>query len=178
MTPHRSGIAVVAGVQDPESGPAVIAQALDLAARLRARLVVAHVEEVPVAAGIGLPASGMAGPPALPLSPAEVEAATDGSDDSWVHDLLDRVKTDLKLGAVPCTYRHGAGDPGRVLAELAEEADAYCVVVGSRGEGFLAAIGRWFRPSVSRSVLRERSVPVLVVPSSADATEAVATEAG
>lgn len=168
MTVDEPGLSVVAGVQDAESGRLVLAQALDLAARLKAQVVIAHVETVPLAAGVGLPASGMAGPPAMPL-PEQVEYAGEaGSDDTWVRDLRRQVAADLDLDEVPCTYHRAVGDPGRALAEVAEDTDAYCVVVGSRGEGILAAIGRWFRPSVSRSVLREIAIPVLVVPSSAD----------
>lgn len=165
MALDGSEIAIVAGVQEPESGQLVLAQALDLAARLDGRVVVAHVEEIPIAAGVGMPASGMAGPPVL-LPPEEaVSDEQREAEQSWVHELCEQVAAERDLREVPCSFRHAAGDPGRVLAELAEEADAYCVVVGSRGEGVLAAIGRWFRPSVSRSVLRENCVPVLVVPS-------------
>lgn len=171
MTVDKTGLSVVAGVQDAESGRLVLAQALDLAARLKAQVVVAHVEEVPLAAGVGLPASGMAGPPAIPLQEQVGYGGSVDSDDTWVRELRRQVAEDLNLDDVPCTYRQGVGDPGRVLAELAEETDAYCVVVGSRGEGLLAGIARWFRPSVSRSVLREISIPVLVVPSSADEPE-------
>ncbi|WP_019873451.1 universal stress protein [Sporichthya polymorpha] len=63
---------------------------------------------------------------------------------------------------------HGTRRTGHALAELAAETDAYCVVVGSRGESFWASLGRFFRPSVSRSVLRERVTPVLVIPSELD----------
>ena len=164
-----SRLTIVVGIQEPESGRVVLAQALDLASRLDARIVVAHVEEVPIAAGVGLPAPGLWGPPVIaPAADADVGDDPAGHEKSWVHALGEQVASDLGLVDVPCTYRRGAGDPAHVLAELAAETEAYCIVVGSRGEGLVAAIGRWFRPSVSRSVLREHPTPVLVVPSSAE----------
>lgn len=171
MPSPSAGLAVVAGLHDPDSGRPVLAQALDLAARLNGELIVAHVEEIPLAAGLGLPASGMAGPPAVPLAQeqAAAELELERIDEAvWVQKLCAEVAGELGLEDVPWSHRSGLGEAGRALAELADEVDAYCVVVGSRGEGMLAALGRWFRPSVSRSVLRARCVPVLVVPSPED----------
>lgn len=174
MAVRRSGATVVTGVSDPGTGRAVLAQALDLAARMGGDLIIAHVEEIPVAAGGMLPASGMAGPPVAPIpTPEAVEVAADRTaEEDWVHSLRAEVAAELGLEHVACTHRHGVGDPGRVLADLAHEADAYCVVVGSRGEGIWAALGRMFRPSVSRSALRDQRVPVLVVPSNFEVHDA------
>lgn len=159
---------IVVGLHDADTGRLVLTQAMDLAARLSGQLVVVHVEEMPIAAGVGLPASGMAGPPVVPAPVEPVQGAEDA--DRWLRDMQAEVAKDLDVDAVPCTFQRAQGDPGHALAELAEETGAYCVVVGSRGEGVWAALGRLFRPSVSRSVLRERTIPVLVVPSAFDDT--------
>jgi nucleotide-binding universal stress UspA family protein len=55
------------------------------------------------------------------------------------------------------------GDPGSVLAELAEDTDAYCIVVGTRGEGVAATLNRLIRPSVSHALIQHCPRPVLVV---------------
>lgn len=170
MTVDTARPTIVVGLHDVDTGRPVLTQAMDLASRLGGQLVVAHVEEMPISADVGLPASGMAGPPVVPTAvdaPTPVEGAA-ANDDRWLRDLQADIARDLDLESVPCAYRRGVGDPGHALAELAAETDAYCVVVGSRGEGFLASVGRFFRPSVSRSVLQERRTPVLVVPSTFD----------
>lgn len=163
----KAGRAVVVGVQDPESGRPVIAQGIDLAGCLGGELIVAHVEDFPRPARTGHPAPGLEGPPVVPVAEVteqRVEGDPVAEEDAWLPALGAQVAAELGLEGVPRTYRRAHGDPGRVLTELAAETDAYCVIVGSRGEGVWDALTRMVRPSVSRSVIRDRSVPVLVVP--------------
>ncbi len=159
---------VVVGVGDAQADRHVLVQAFDLAIRLDATLLVAHVEEPPVpATGAVLPASGMAGPAFLPTSPGAPPSGEHTHEpDEWVPRLADDVATECGFSG-GWTYRAALGEPGHTLADLAVDVDAYCLAVGSRGESVRAALSRLLRPSVSRSVLRARAVPVLVVPQGA-----------
>lgn len=167
----RAGRPVVVGVQDPESGAPVIAQGIDLAACLAGEVIVAHVQDFPMPAQEGYPAPGLEGPPLAPVASIHESFTEDdpgAAEDAWVPALGAQVAAEMGLEDVPRTYRRASGDPSQVLTQLATETDAYCVVVGSRGEGAWATLSRMVRPSVSRSLIRERSVPVLVVPSDAE----------
>ena len=52
-----------------------------------------------------------------------------------------------------------------LLAVVAEEYDALMIIVGTRGTGAGAALGRLLHRSVSRGVIGRQRRPVLVVPS-------------
>lgn len=166
MMADRREPTVLAGIADRTSGGSVLAQALDLAARLQGTLIVTHVTE-PLPAGAALPAAGMAGPAVLPLDPEQArltEQARLDEEEAWIRSLHDEVAVEPELAAVPWTYQAASGDPGHTLVDLAAQLGAYCVVVGSRGEGVRAMLSRLVRPSVSHAVISERQVPVLVVP--------------
>ncbi|MGQ0846228.1 MAG: universal stress protein [Sporichthyaceae bacterium] len=148
---------VVVGLADPDDR-AVLEVGFDLAARLHGRLESMRVDAVPApSAAVVVPAAG---------DPAVRPAADESSD--WVADMCAQAAADVAPDTVDWIARHGSGDAGGALADLALEVGAYCVVVGSRGDGPVAGLGRLFRPSVSRAVLRERVVPVVVVPSNLD----------
>ena len=167
--PAAANPVVVAGLADEDSARPVLAQALDLTNRLKGTLVVTHVGLPPVPADAVLPASGMAGGAFVPVE-GEVEEDRAARDEQahlheqWVRGVVGEVAAECNLSGVPWSYRPSFGDPGHTLAEIAANLGAYCVVVGSRGEGIRATLARLARPSVSRSVLRAREVPVLVVP--------------
>jgi nucleotide-binding universal stress UspA family protein len=63
------------------------------------------------------------------------------------------------LGDVPAELRVGEGPPAQTLVELAHEAGADEIVVGSRGLG----AGRALLGSVSHALLRESDLPVVVL---------------
>jgi nucleotide-binding universal stress UspA family protein len=52
----------------------------------------------------------------------------------------------------------------RLIATVAEETDAFMIIVGSHGEGLSATFERLLAGSVSRTVLRRQHRPVLIVP--------------
>lgn len=160
-----SGPVVVTGVAEEESARCVLAQALDLTHRINGSLVVTHVVEPAIPAAAPLPVSGMAGPPVVPVEAAQVQtAARADAPEQWVRQVVNDVAADHGLSDVPWSYRPAVGDPGHTLADLANDLQAYCIVVGSRGEGLRATLTRLVRPSTSRAVLRARHTPVLVVP--------------
>ena len=64
-----------------------------------------------------------------------------------------------KKGATVETVE-GRGDPGDVIAEVANEEDADVIVVGTRGQGVL---GRVLQGSVSTRLLRRTDRDVLIV---------------
>ena len=57
----------------------------------------------------------------------------------------------------------GRGDPALRLNQVAKEHDALMVIVGSRGEGVRAALGRLIQPAVSHRLIHDARFPVLVV---------------
>jgi len=63
----------------------------------------------------------------------------------------------------PWSYYVGRGDPARRLIQLAEQHDALMIIVGSRGEGIRAALGRIIEPAVSHRLIEEAHCPVLVI---------------
>jgi nucleotide-binding universal stress UspA family protein len=151
-----SQLSVLVGVDGEEGGWVALRHAADLAQRLDAHLHVAHV--VAFHAGIAVPV----GPaPAVPMSPMSVgDPSVDARECEHANDL-----TAKHLAGHPggWDFHSAVGDPGQVLGDLAEELDAYCVVVGSRGAGFAAFMERLLRPSVSQELIRHRHRPVLVV---------------
>lgn len=165
MIAPQSGLVVVTGVADADTARPVLAQAFDLAHRINGSLVVTHVVEPAVPAAAALPASGMAGPPVVPAEAVQTQAvARANTQEQWVRQVVSDVAAEPGLSDVPWSYRSAVGDPGHTLAELATDLQAYCIVVGSRGQGLRATLTRLVRPSVSRAVLRARHAPVLVVP--------------
>ena len=78
-----------------------------------------------------------------------------------------RAEVEVALtGVVPGWSYHAArGDPVHLLAVVAEEYDALMIIVGTRGTGTGAALGRLLHRSVSRGLIGRQRRPVLVVPS-------------
>jgi nucleotide-binding universal stress UspA family protein len=83
--------------------------------------------------------------------------------------VLQSQRTEVEValtGVVPGWSYHAArGDPVHLLAVVAEEYDALMIIVGTRGTGAGAALGRLLHRSVSRGVIGRQRRPVLVVPS-------------
>lgn len=150
---------VLAAVGEPREADEVLSAAADLAARLTAHLDVAHVRPLfgPNLAGVPAGLGGLPPGPAveLPLAaePGELER------------LREWISTELKDSNVAWSLHVREGDPAHVLGDLAESLDAYCIVVGTRGEGVRAFLERMIRPSVSHALIRDQRRPLLVVSS-------------
>ncbi len=158
---------VLVGIADDESDAPVLAQALDLTARLHGTMLVTHVADPPLPVDAALPASGMAGAAVVLVDPRQAQQAEQTrrqEEEARIRQMHDEVAAELGLADVAWSYRSVSGDPGHALIDLAGQVNAYCVVVGSRGEGVRATLARLVRPSVSHTVIGEREVPVLVVP--------------
>jgi nucleotide-binding universal stress UspA family protein len=138
-------VLVLGHSRDPASD-AALDVAADLAGRLHAHLHVVHgvsLDDYPIdpdAADWEEQAREV-----LDAQRAHVEAVLSGSPDGW-------------------TYHAGRGDPVGLIIAVAEEHDAFMIIVGSRGEGTVATVQRVLGGSVSRGVLRHQHRPVLVVP--------------
>jgi nucleotide-binding universal stress UspA family protein len=143
--------AIVCGVDGSADSQAALAVAIDLAARLRLRLIMANVVEPSHAPYVG-PASlgGAMTRPLLPTTDQQEEAA---------NGLL--VKLGAAMGLEQADRRVVVGYAAERLADLADEEGAEMIVVGSRGRGaFKAAV----LGSVSTSLIGVARCPVLVVP--------------
>ena len=152
---------LLVGVDGDPGGWTVLRQAADLARRLGAHLDVAHVNGF----GDGTAVSDLGGAvPVLPTGIADprVILAVPATGPAG-QDQRARVENELAGYGVAWTFHSRDGDPWQVLAELAEQLDAYCVVVGSRGEGIGAFLHRLLRPSVSHTLIAHQHRPVLVV---------------
>ena len=146
------GTSIVCGVDGSSDAQAALHVAADLAARLRLRLVVAHVAEptyIPYAA-----AAPFGGPTGRYAVTEEMES----QEKNAARLLEDVVATS---GLVDVARRAGVGVPAERLADLADEEDADLIVVGSRGRGAFKAA---FLGSVSSALVGVARCPVLIVP--------------
>lgn len=82
------------------------------------------------------------------------------------HEILDRAHDALPAGVEP--ERVEVGTPAHRLAELASEVGAALIVAGTRGRGRLASA---LRGSVSQTLVRRASCPVLIVSDRAPVTD-------
>jgi nucleotide-binding universal stress UspA family protein len=153
LTPGADGPAAAALVlghsRDPASDRA-LEVAADLAMRLHAHLHVVHAIDLGD----------------YPIDPDAADWEQQGRRTlAAEHDHVRSV-----LAGRPVGWSHHAwhGDPVTLLATVAEEQQALMIIVGTRGEGFAAAVGRLVRRSVSHGLVGDGRRPVLVVPSPAD----------
>jgi nucleotide-binding universal stress UspA family protein len=146
------GRTIICGVDGSPDSQAALEVAAQLADRLGSALILAHVAEpeyVPYAAAY--PVGGTSGPTAVAKDvESEKEAAA---------RLLELVAVDA--GLADAERRVAIGQPAEQLAELADEADAELIVIGSRGQGALKSA---FLGSVSYSLVGIARCPVLIVP--------------
>lgn len=120
---------------------AALEYATSLARDTGAKLLIAHVEEPPVAYGAG---ETYLGP--LTSEPTELE------------ELLERVRpTDP---AVPFAHRLLLGDPATEIVRLAEEEKVDLIVLGTHGRTGLV---RLLMGSVAEAIVRRASCPVLTL---------------
>jgi nucleotide-binding universal stress UspA family protein len=78
------------------------------------------------------------------------------------------VRTALDHLGQPWTYHAARGDPAALIAAVADRHDAVMIIVGTRGEGYRAALDRLLGGSVSHRVIGHQHRPVLVVPAPRD----------
>ncbi len=148
------GGSIVCGMDGSADSQAALGVGASLAERLEARLVLAHVAEVPVApyaAAGGMGAGRIAAQPkTLPTRDDLEEAGA---------RLLEQIATEHGLG--DAERRVVVGLPAEGLADLADDEHADVIVVGSRGRGRLKAA---FLGSVSNSLVGVARCPVMIVP--------------
>ena len=143
---------IVCGVDGSPDSQAALEVAVNLAARLRLRLIMANVvEPEPVhATYAGASFGGAMSQSRLPTTDRQ-EAVAKG--------LLAELST--AMGLERTDQRVVVGYAAERLAELAEEEGAELILVGSRGRGAFKAA---FLGSVSTSLIAVARCPVLVVP--------------
>lgn len=131
--------------RDPGSARA-LQVAADLAGRLHAHLHVVH--------GVGLDD--------YPIDPDAAD--WDQQARRALAEQREAVETALADSAVGWTYHASRADPAALIVAVAEEHHALMIIVGTRGEGFGAALERLLGRSVSHGVITGGHRPVLVVP--------------
>jgi nucleotide-binding universal stress UspA family protein len=117
--------------------------ACSLAREHGAKVILLHVAQRPVAS--------VAGMPLPPPPPAMV-------DWSGLKKELDAVAANIK--DVPVETRLVEGEPADAIVELAREADASLIVIGSHGR---TGLSRLLMGSVAEHVVRKAACPVLTV---------------
>ena len=124
---------------------AALEHATTLARETGATLMIAHVEEPPIAYGGGEMYYGIPDP-----------------DREEVERMLAAVKpTDP---AVPVRYHLLSGDPAKEIVRLADEENVDMIVMGTHGR---TGIGRMLMGSVAESVVRHAKCPVMTFKSGA-----------
>ena len=141
---------IVCGVDGSADSQAALAVAVDLAARLRLRLIMANVlEPSPTPYADGSLGGAITQPRLLTLDREEEVAK----------GLLTEISE--AMGLERADQRVVIGYAAERLADLADEEGADLIVVGSRGRGAFKAA---FLGSVSTSLIGVARCPVLVVP--------------
>lgn len=150
---------VLVGFAEQRVSVAALRQAADLCRRLGAHLDVVHVVDTATYLSPGDP-TGLSGfPVGLPPDVAD----RSGMVTAERQRLAERVSRELDGTPVPWSVHVREGRPSDVLAEMADDVDAYCLVVGTRGEGVAAFLERLLRPSVSHALVGRQHRPVLLV---------------
>jgi nucleotide-binding universal stress UspA family protein len=137
---------LVLGFDRDRASDAALAGAVDLAGRLQAHLVVVHV-----------------------VSLGDFPVDPDAPD--WEDQAREALAEErARVGRALAGHRYGwsyelhAGAPVDVLVQVAEDRDAYAIVVGRHGRGISEVLRRLIDGSVSRRLPATCGRPVLVVP--------------
>jgi nucleotide-binding universal stress UspA family protein len=147
---------ILCGLDGSPDSQAALAVAVELAAQLRLRLILANVVEPRHASSMAAASLVGAVPRPEPRSSRQQEAEANG--------LLAELAA--ATGVEQAERRVVVGYAAERLAELADEERAEMIVVGSRGRGAFKAA---FLGSVSTSLIGVARCPVLVVPPGAAA---------
>ena len=138
---------IVAPIDFSAASQQVVAEAVDLARALRARLIVMHVVQPPVITDSDVGARMSADYAAMASESAAKQ--------------LSALQKKLQLRGITIETRHVTGSPGRSIVDLAGALDASYVVLGSHGHG---AIYDLVIGSTTTRVLKHAPCPVVVVP--------------
>ncbi len=136
---------IVCGVTDTDEGRQALATAVELAERLRLRLVLAHIAE-----GIG----------SLNGDADGGESVTMKGDREGAARLLARLADDYAV-ANRAERRVAVGDAPSLLGQIAAEEAADPVVVGARSRGWLR---RGLESRLADELGTETPVPILIAP--------------
>lgn len=88
------------------------------------------------------------------------EDAIQARYDADAQEVFKPIRAFLQGRGIEARYLHPVGDPGKLLAQQAEQGKADLVMIGSHGHGALANV---VLGSVATKVLAHCKVPVLVV---------------
>ncbi|BDZ48150.1 hypothetical protein GCM10025867_03910 [Frondihabitans sucicola] len=97
---------------------------------------------------------------AAPFDPDGGDVVDEGIDPdivSWAAPLADSA-------GIACSFVATAGDPARMLAQVADEVGAILIVVGTRRPTLGATVRQFFAGSVSAGLTHRQHRPVVVVP--------------
>ena len=136
---------IVLGHDRQPQSRAALAVAIDLACRLSAHLHVVHAIDLGDA----------------PIDPDS--AYWEADINKALANERDEIAASLRDHATGWSYRVGHGDPARLLADIADESEALMIIIGSRGEGLRASVGRLGTAPVSHRLIQHAKQPVLVV---------------
>jgi nucleotide-binding universal stress UspA family protein len=134
---------IVLGLDGSEGSARALGVARDLAGKLGARIVVAHVDERSAAKGDMAPAV---------------------ADEDDLRAEIDRQVEELKAGGIDASVQTEVmvlGGPAQRIVDVAEQADADLIVVGTRGRSSIAGV---LLGSVTIRLLHIAKRPVLAVP--------------
>jgi nucleotide-binding universal stress UspA family protein len=142
---------ILVGTDFSDAGRAALDWAIALARPLQARIVLAHVYDLPL---VGLPDAAIL---------VGAETASQLSDEA--QRALDGEIARVRSGGVPVEGRLLQGDPRDILPSQGASSEAMLIVVGSHGRRGLA---RALMGSVAETLVRTSNVPVAVVRSHID----------
>jgi len=145
---------IVVGVT-PGQPDIVIKHAAKLARKLGGRVVCAYVDTGQMTMFEGADGTLMS----MPLDPDIVEEPS-----PFPEDLQARLAEACAAKDVPVDFRRPLGEPAIALAELAEQEQAYLIMVGTRRPGLRASLAEFFSGSVAAHLTHRQPRPVVVIP--------------
>lgn len=122
------------------TGDAALTMAASLARDWGAKLIVAHVEEPPLAYGGGEMYYGLPEPRTA--------------------DLVKMLEEVVPGHAIPCEHRLITGEPSEAIIRLAEAENVDLIVMGTHGR---TGLSRFLMGSVAEAVVRGAKCPVLTL---------------
>ena len=122
--------------------------ALELAEKYDAELIIVHVLEPPVWSGLSYSPTGF-NPPDITESLKEESTKN-----------LDKLRSELVPAAVPCTLLTIEGKPADQIVRLSVEQDANLIVIATHG---YSGFHRFVFGSVTERVVRTATCPVLTI---------------
>lgn len=145
---------IVVGVT-PGQPDIVIKHAAKLACKINGRVICAFVDTGQLSMFEGADGTLMS----MPLDPDIVDDPT-----PFPEDLQQRLQETCDTKQVPVEFRRPLGEPAIALAELAEDEQAYLIIVGTRRPGIRASLAEFFSGSVAAHLTHRQPRPVIVIP--------------